>query len=200
MKCPRCGSTHVSKREAGKRTGATVVGLSAAAIGTLSAMRGAQIGMTVGLVAGRSEPRRAACLAHWWRASLPGARVALSGRSSATWRTSTSWTTAPATTVVTCFATRPTHPKAPPSTSTQPWSVRMLRTAARNPSRMRPASPTSTTNKEQPDGTRNRVKVQRLRTAGRRSISNQTGLKSASISTAAAATASCSRRRCSGDE
>jgi len=52
MKCPRCGSTHVSKREAGKRTGATVVGLSAAALGTLSAMRGAQIGMTVGLAAG----------------------------------------------------------------------------------------------------------------------------------------------------
>ena len=52
MKCPRCGSTHVSRREAGKRTGATVVGLSAAALGTLSAMRGAQIGMTVGLVAG----------------------------------------------------------------------------------------------------------------------------------------------------
>lgn len=52
MKCPRCGSTHVSKREAGKRAGAAVVGLSAAALGTLSAMRGAQIGMTIGLPAG----------------------------------------------------------------------------------------------------------------------------------------------------
>jgi hypothetical protein len=52
MKCPRCGSTHITKREVGKRTGATVAGLSGAAIGTISAMRGAQIGMTVGLVAG----------------------------------------------------------------------------------------------------------------------------------------------------
>jgi hypothetical protein len=52
MKCPRCGSTHIARREVGKRTGAAVVGMSAAALGTISAMRGAQIGMTVGVVAG----------------------------------------------------------------------------------------------------------------------------------------------------
>lgn len=52
MQCPRCGSTHVSKREAGKRAGATVLGLSAAALGTITAMRGAQVGATIGVVGG----------------------------------------------------------------------------------------------------------------------------------------------------
>jgi hypothetical protein len=52
MKCPRCGSTHISNREVGKRTGATVGSLVGAAVGTITAMRGAQVGASIGAVAG----------------------------------------------------------------------------------------------------------------------------------------------------
>jgi hypothetical protein len=52
MKCPRCGSTHISNREVGKRTGATVGGLVGAAVGTATALRGAQMGAALGAVAG----------------------------------------------------------------------------------------------------------------------------------------------------
>lgn len=52
MKCPRCGSSHIGTREAGKRAGATVGGLVGAAVGTATALRGAQVGATLGAVAG----------------------------------------------------------------------------------------------------------------------------------------------------
>lgn len=52
MKCPRCGSTHISNREVGKRTGATVGGLVGTAVGTAAALRGAQAGAAVGAMAG----------------------------------------------------------------------------------------------------------------------------------------------------
>jgi hypothetical protein len=52
MKCPRCGSTHISNREVGKRTGATVGSLVGAAVGTATALRGAQVGAAVGAIAG----------------------------------------------------------------------------------------------------------------------------------------------------
>jgi hypothetical protein len=52
MKCPRCGSTHISNREVGKRSGATVGSLLGAAVGTATALRGAQAGAAVGAVAG----------------------------------------------------------------------------------------------------------------------------------------------------
>jgi hypothetical protein len=52
MKCPRCGSTHISNREVGKRTGATVGSLVGAAVGTATALRGAQVGAAVGALAG----------------------------------------------------------------------------------------------------------------------------------------------------
>lgn len=52
MKCPRCGSTHISNREVGKRTGATVGSLVGAAVGTATALRGAQVGAALGAMAG----------------------------------------------------------------------------------------------------------------------------------------------------
>jgi len=52
MKCPRCGSTHISNRELGKRTGATVGSLVGAAVGTAAVLRGAQVGASVGAVGG----------------------------------------------------------------------------------------------------------------------------------------------------
>lgn len=52
MKCPRCGSTHISNREVGKRTGATVGSLFGAAIGTATALRGAQVGAALGAIGG----------------------------------------------------------------------------------------------------------------------------------------------------
>lgn len=52
MKCPRCGSTHISNREVGKRTGATVGSLVGAAVGTATALRGAQAGAALGALAG----------------------------------------------------------------------------------------------------------------------------------------------------
>jgi hypothetical protein len=52
MKCPRCGSTHISNREVGKRTGATVGSLVGAAVGTAAVLRGAQVGASVGALAG----------------------------------------------------------------------------------------------------------------------------------------------------
>jgi phage tail tape-measure protein len=52
MKCPRCGSTHISNREVGKRTGATVGSLFGAAVGTATALRGAQVGAALGAMAG----------------------------------------------------------------------------------------------------------------------------------------------------
>jgi hypothetical protein len=52
MKCPRCGSTHISNREVGKRTGATVGSLVGAAVGTATALRGAQMGAALGAVGG----------------------------------------------------------------------------------------------------------------------------------------------------
>lgn len=52
MKCPRCGSSHISAREVGKRTGATVGGLVGAAVGTATVLRGAQVGASMGAFAG----------------------------------------------------------------------------------------------------------------------------------------------------
>jgi hypothetical protein len=52
MKCPRCGSTHISLREVGKRTGATVGSLAGAAIGTATVLRGAQVGAALGAIGG----------------------------------------------------------------------------------------------------------------------------------------------------
>lgn len=52
MKCPRCGSTHISNREVGMRTSATLGGLVGAATGINSALRGAQVGVAVGASAG----------------------------------------------------------------------------------------------------------------------------------------------------
>jgi phage tail tape-measure protein len=52
MKCPRCGSTHISNREVGMRTSATLGGLVGAATGINSALRGAQAGVTIGASAG----------------------------------------------------------------------------------------------------------------------------------------------------
>ncbi|MEJ7932502.1 hypothetical protein WG922_21200 [Ramlibacter sp. AN1015] len=52
MKCPRCGSTHISNREVGKRTGATVGSLVGAAVGTASALRTVQVGASIGALAG----------------------------------------------------------------------------------------------------------------------------------------------------
>jgi len=52
MKCPRCGSTHISNREVGKRTGATVGSLVGAAVGTATALRGAHVGATLGAMVG----------------------------------------------------------------------------------------------------------------------------------------------------
>jgi hypothetical protein len=52
MKCPKCGSTHISNREVGKRSGATMGSLLGAAVGTATALRGAQVGATLGAVGG----------------------------------------------------------------------------------------------------------------------------------------------------
>lgn len=52
MKCPRCGSTHISQREVGMRSCATTGGLVGAAVGVNSALRGAQIGVSLGAFAG----------------------------------------------------------------------------------------------------------------------------------------------------
>lgn len=52
MKCPRCGSTHISNRELGKRSGATVGGLIGAAVGTAAVLRGAVVGAEFGAAAG----------------------------------------------------------------------------------------------------------------------------------------------------
>jgi hypothetical protein len=52
MKCPRCGSTHISNREVGMRTSATLGGLVGAATGINSALRGAQAGVVIGGGAG----------------------------------------------------------------------------------------------------------------------------------------------------
>jgi hypothetical protein len=48
MKCPRCHSTHISNREAGMRTCATLGGLIGASSGINAAFRGAQVGVTIG--------------------------------------------------------------------------------------------------------------------------------------------------------
>jgi hypothetical protein len=52
MNCPRCGSTHISNREVGMRTSATLGGLVGAATGINSALRGAQAGVVIGGTAG----------------------------------------------------------------------------------------------------------------------------------------------------
>lgn len=52
MKCPRCGSTHISNREVGMRTSATLGGLVGAATGINSALRGAQVGLAIGATVG----------------------------------------------------------------------------------------------------------------------------------------------------
>jgi hypothetical protein len=52
MKCPSCGSTHISNREVGKRSGATVGSLVGAAVGTATALRGAQVGAALGAFGG----------------------------------------------------------------------------------------------------------------------------------------------------
>lgn len=52
MKCPRCGSTHISNREVAMRSCATLGGLVGSAVGINSALRGAQFGVAIGTVAG----------------------------------------------------------------------------------------------------------------------------------------------------
>ena len=52
MKCPRCGSTHISNREVGMRTSATLGGLVGAATGINSALRGGQAGVLIGASVG----------------------------------------------------------------------------------------------------------------------------------------------------
>lgn len=52
MKCPRCGSTHISNREVAMRNCATVGGLVGAATGIQAALRGGQFGVAIGTVAG----------------------------------------------------------------------------------------------------------------------------------------------------
>lgn len=48
MKCPRCHSTHISNRESGMRTCATLGGLLGAATGINAVFRGAQTGVVIG--------------------------------------------------------------------------------------------------------------------------------------------------------
>lgn len=52
MKCPRCGSTHISQREFGMRSCATIGGLVGAAVGINSVLRGARLGVTIGAAGG----------------------------------------------------------------------------------------------------------------------------------------------------
>jgi hypothetical protein len=52
MKCPRCGSTHISNREAGMRGCATFCGLLGATAGVNAALRGAQVGVSIGAPVG----------------------------------------------------------------------------------------------------------------------------------------------------
>lgn len=52
MNCPRCGSTHISYREAGMRTCATLGSLIGASTGINSALQSAQAGVTIGTTVG----------------------------------------------------------------------------------------------------------------------------------------------------
>jgi len=51
-KCPRCSSTHISNREVGMRTCATLGGLVGASTGINAAFQGAKVGVTIGANAG----------------------------------------------------------------------------------------------------------------------------------------------------
>jgi hypothetical protein len=96
MKCPRCGSVHISSREIGMRTCAKLGGLIGAASGANSVIRGAQAGVVIGATIG-PVGLAAGGLTGALMAGLLSGSVGL--RSARWWGvswTATSWTTAPA--------------------------------------------------------------------------------------------------------
>lgn len=52
LKCPKCGSTHVTTRDFGRKTGGAIGTVAGGLTGVSGALTGGRIGMAVGVIAG----------------------------------------------------------------------------------------------------------------------------------------------------